>query len=385
MLILTFIAFFMFSVAYNMIGPLATNIMETTGLTLPQIGSLVSAQQVGALLSMGFLLMVQKKSRTSIIARTGYLAIILSFTLIAVMRMNGFLFAAYGILGFGSFLVDSGSNSYIASEYFNKRGSYISFLHFVYGIGAIVTGFLILPFKSDLWPYAFALVALIIAGVTIAHWRVDAHHLRSRRSISEKQQGPVKPLMKDVPFILYTFVILLYMGNQITCSAWIPVYVETELAQSGTVTAASLMTFWIGISASRLLIGSIMEKGIEPYTLSIWGMALSGVSLLITASGIQNIPVVLLFTALTGFFAGSTIPMYIVITSTWFPRNTTFISLAYILSGTIGRMIIPVGVTIIAAGTSLAVSLRLSSSVLFLSAIITLIVQRMTKERTAAV
>lgn len=380
MLTLTFIGFSLFSISYNILGPLTTNIMETTGLSLPQAGGLLSAQQAGAVLSILLILLIQKKTRLTTIIRLGYSMIILSFALIALVRMNTFLFIAYAMLGFGSFLIDSGSNSYIASAYFEKRGAYISLLHFAYGAAALLAGYLILPFKNRNWPLAYASIALLFLIILILHKHTDMRH-QKKGAAHDETQDPVLPLLKDIPFILYTLVIFFYMGSQISCAAWIPVYVETELGGSSVMMATSLMMFWIGTSLSRLLVSFILAKGGKPFTLSLWGMILAGVALIASTSTGGSIPAVLIFTGLNGFFAGATIPMYIVVASSWFPRNTTFISLSYILSGTVGRMIIPVAITILAEHTTLAFSLRTSSILLFVSALLIFIVRQMTKDR----
>jgi fucose permease len=194
------------------------------------------------------------------------------------------------------------------------------------------------------------------------------------------QVGPILPMVKDKAFVMYTLVIMLYMGSQIICATWIPVYVETELLQGPAMTALSLTVFWIGIAISRLLMGPIMQKGANPFALSITGMILAAASLLALPFTTNTI-VVLVLVALCGFFAGATIPMYIVVTASWYPKNTAFISLSYILGGTIGRMIFPLLVTRIAEARSLGYALMSSSLMLFLAAVLLVLIQRITKER----
>jgi fucose permease len=181
---------------------------------------------------------------------------------------------------------------------------------------------------------------------------------------------------------MYTLVIMLYMGSQIICSTWIPVYVETELMQSPAITATSLTVFWVGIAISRLLMGPVMSRGGNPFALSIVGMILAAATLFVLPFT-GNIILVLILVASCGFFAGATIPMYIVVTATWYPKNTAFISLSYILGGTIGRMIFPWLVTEIAEVRNLGYALMISSTMLFLSALLLILIQRITKERWA--
>ena len=377
---LLFALFFFFSVSYNMLGPLVTNIMDSTGISLTASGSLLSSQQMGAIASMVLLFLFQKKLKQSSIMRIGYSVIVVGFLALSFDHHIFILFMSYTLLGVGAFLVDSGSNSYIASRYFEKRALYIPLLHFMYSAGAIITGYLVLPFKSASWPFAYLTVALVIlillSGQIFLSKREEK---RGDKTIhKEREQGDIKKLIKDPAFILYTLVIMFYMGSQIVCSAWIPVYVETELGQNAAITGTSLTMFWVGTALSRLIIGPVLNKGAKPFTLSIWGMLLAGISLIMASTVSPNIISVLFFTLLTGFFAGATIPMYIVVCSTWYPNNTTFISLSYIFAGTVGRMIFPFLVTLIASYFSLSFSLSLSSILLLASAILILLVKKIT-------
>ena len=69
--------------------------------------------------------------------------------------------------------------------------------------------------------------------------RVKEKHDTVEEAPSELQVGPILPILKDKAFVMYTLVIMLYMGSQIICSTWIPVYVETDLMQSPAITATS--------------------------------------------------------------------------------------------------------------------------------------------------
>lgn len=278
--IILFIGFFFFAVAYNLIGPLATNIMQTTGLSLTESGSLVSFQQVGALLSMIASLILMKKLKQSTVAKIGYLFLILALTGIAFSTGNIALFIFYLVLGLGTFLIDSGSNATLASDYYEKRSLYIPLLHFCYSAGAIATGYLILPFKGVDWPWAYAMIGIILFGILLAG--MVEQKLRRKRDDGTKrsmeksspemiQAAPILPILKDKPFIIYTAVIMLYMGSQVVCAAWIPVYVEIELVQPAAITATSLTVFWVGTAISRLIAGPLMNKGGETIqSLNIW-------------------------------------------------------------------------------------------------------------------
>ena len=382
-----FAGFFFFAIASNMLGPLATNIMAGTGLSLSQSGSLVSFMQIGSLIAILVSLVLMKKLRQITVTRIGYGFLI--FALIGISLTSGslLLFVLFMVIGFSAFLIDSGSNAVLASDYYEKRSLYIPLLHFCYSAGAIVTGFVILPFKGSLWRLAYGTVGALVAVILILAYGEKRLRLSSKmnpegaiEAPSEVQAGPILPLLKDKAFIMYTLVIMFYMGSQIICATWIPVYVELELLQPPAITATSLTVFWIGIAISRLLMGPIMHKGGNPFALSIAGMILAGLTLL-ALPFTTHIILVLTLVALCGFFAGATIPMYIVVTASWYPKNTAFISLSYILSGTIGRMIFPWLVTTIAEARNLGYALMISSLMVFVSAVLLILVQQTTKER----
>ena len=387
--VLIFAGFFFYAIANNMLGPLATNIMSTTGLTLSQSGSLVSFLQIGSLIAMLVSLIIMKRLRQITVTRVGYIFLFFALTAISITSGSFLLFALYLLIGFSSFLIDSGSNAVLASDYYEKRTLYIPLLHFCYSAGAIITGFVILPFKGSLWRLAYGTVGMLVAIIIIISFLEQRYRNKNKETQGiakeappEVQAGPILPLLKDKAFVMYTLVIMLYMGSQIICATWIPVYVETELLQPPAITATSLTVFWIGIAISRLLMGPIMNKGGNPYTFSIAGMVLAG-GTLAALPFITNIVIVLSLITLCGFFAGATIPMYIVVTATWYPKNTAFISLSYILSGTIGRMIFPWLVTKIAEVKNLGYALMVSSIMLFIAAVLIILVQRVTKERAS--
>lgn len=372
-----------------MLGPLVTNIMASTGLSLSQSGSLVSFMQVGSLSAIVVSLWLMKRLRQVTVTKIGY--VLLVFALFAISMTTGsfVLFALYTVIGFSAFLIDSGSNAVLASDYYEKRTLYIPLLHFCYSAGAIVTGFVILPFKGALWRLAYGSVGMLVALVLFLGFaekrfssKAKENKGEAQEAPSEVQVGPILPILKDKEFIMYTLVIMFYMGSQIICATWIPVYVETELMQGPAITATSLTVFWIGIAISRLLMGPIMHKGGDPFLLSIVGMLLAGGALL-ALPFTTNIVLVMLLVALCGFFAGATIPMFIVVTATWYPKNTAFISLSYILSGTLGRMVFPLLVTNIAEVYSLGYALMISSLMLFISAALIFLVQKTTKKRGA--
>ena len=384
--IIVFAAFVFFAISYNMLGPITADIMASTGMSLSDSGRIVSFQQIGSLMAIALSYLVLRRMKQTTVALIGYGILIVSLIFIAASRSVMALFILYTAIGVGSFMVDSGSNALLSSEYYHKRATYISMLHFLYSVGAILSGYLVLPFKGPQWRWAYASIGIIIAIILCIGIFFKKHINKDTQDNPRKVDATPKPekiLLKDPAFLLYTTGIGLYMGSQIICAAWVPVYVETELQLGPALTATSLMMFWVGTAASRLIIGPLLKRGAKPYTLSTWGMVLAGLGLII-ATITENVVVVMVAIGLCGFFNGATIPMYMVVVPSWYPGNAAFIATSYIFGGTIGRMVFPYLVTRIAEGSSLAFSLRLSSILLFACAILIALVKRIARDRTIA-
>jgi fucose permease len=370
-----FALFFFFAIAYNLLGPLVTSIMETNNLTLSQSGLLVSLLQVGALISILLSLYLIKKLRQTTLLKIGYTVLVVALILIGLTSGNALLFFLYVAIGFGAFMIDSGSNGALSGDYFEKKELYIPLLHFSYSAGAIVTGYFILPFRGAAWRTAY-----VVAGIILALLLVLSQIIKPKEGAIAKAEAPIQtesnlPVLKSRNFILYTLALMLYMGSQQICATWIPVYTELELLQSPAIVGTSLTFFWVGIAISRLLSGLILQRGFKPLPLTLWGFLVAGGALALLPFA-SNIVLALILIALCGFAAGPAIPLYIVETSSWFPKNSAFIAMVYIIAGTMGRMIFPYLTTRLAESTSLGYALMVSSIMLFVAGVLVLIVKR---------
>ena len=377
-----FTLIFFYAIAYNLLGPLVTSIMETTHLTLSQSGLLVSLFQIGALVSIALSLYFIKRLRQITLVKIGYIILIAALILIGITSGSALLFFLYAAIGFGTFLVDSGSNGALAGDYFEKKELYIPLLHFCYSAGAIVTGYFILPFRGATWRWAYGTVGIILTILLVV-----SQLIRPKKGAQTKAEEPIQtesniPLLKNKNFILYTLALMLYMGSQQICATWIPVYTEVELLQSPAIVGTSLTVFWVGVAISRLISGVLLQRGFKPLPLTLWGFIIAGAALALLPVA-SNIVLALILIALCGFAAGPAIPLYIVETASWFPKNSAFIALVYIVAGTVGRMIFPYLTTRLAETTSLGYALMVSSIMLFVGGLFVLIVKRSGKTEPA--
>lgn len=378
--IIVFSGFFLYAFVYNLLGLMATDIMRSLGLTLSQSGQIVSFQQIGSvtMLLLSFYLYPRLKQRHILLS--GYLIIICALVAIVFSGSATMLFISYAFCGVGVVIVNGASNALLTEDYFDKRSTYLPLLHFCYSLGAALVGYVLLPFKGEQWRYGYLFVALLFALIFIAGLICKPKtEQRSQKSGNEESLSPFV-LLKDPAFLLFTVVMFLFMGCQLLCVTWIPVYADLELNLGKTMVASTITAFSLGTALSRLFIGPLMKRGLNPYVALGFGPAFSGVAL-IALTFVPYSWSLLLITAICSFCSGATIPLFMVVVPSWYPNNTNFLVTTYILSGTIGRMIFPYLASLIGELTSLAHALRLSSLLFFAASVLMALVYKKAKDR----
>lgn len=344
--VIVLIIFFIYSVGYNIFGVLASDIIKGCEISLSSAGLLQSMFQIGALIGIASSPLALKKLSSQGRLRMGMIFDFIGMIMIAFFPFQTAVMVFFVFMGLGGFFIDSGANAYLAGSFPEKRASLIPLLHFSYSVGALLCGYLILPFKSpSSWNIGYGFVALSLLLLLVIGFMIKVKHVDivGEDSKEEKKVVPVsvRTILSDGNFIMYCFVIMFYMASQQTCSSWLPLFVEEEFNASGSIVAATTMSFWIGIAAMRLLSPLVLKTGKLDVLESIqYGMLLSFVAMLGIAFS-KNVFFVLVCSSICGFGAGAVIPLFIVEVSSWYPGNTGFISTFYIVVGTIGRFIFP--------------------------------------------
>ncbi len=372
---LIFSAFFVYAAAYNVIGTLITDVMATTGMDLSHVGLLMSSVQAGILAAILSSLLFMKHLRKTTIIRFGMFVIALGLLLIVLLPYEWMLYLSFAVFGFGGFCMDSGSNAYLAAGKMSRRS--VPLLHFIYSTGALLSGYMIIPFKGEGWQKGYALfgilMALIAAATLLPSRRAESEETGSD---TEEEKVPVRKILSDPLYILFSLALMMYMAAQQIGTNWYPYFIEVSFNASDSAVAAAVMSFWIGIAAMRLLSSFLLARNLSPILLSSAGMLLSCAGQVAAAlSG--NALSALIFIAVSGFAAGATIPCYIVEVSSWYRGNAFFVSTFYLLCGTAGRMLLqPVAAHLIEALGARQMLLS-SSLLLFLGSVLAFAVMRM--------
>ena len=376
--LIVYLVFFFYSVGYNIFGTLASEIMLSKALAIDEAGLMQSFLQIGAVSGILFSSFLAKRFTSKKVLMFGMLVASLALILFFFNPAWGLMLLIYACFGFGGFFLDSGSNAYLSDYFKDKRGKYIPLLHFTYSLGALSCGYLILPFKGENWFKGYGFVGVVILfffvlALVFQNKNKTACAVPQKEVLSKIKAFTSKEILSNKLFLLYCFALMLYMTSQQTCSNWFPLYMEEKFTSYETIASATTLCFWSGIAIMRLLSGFILDKGFSPLKMCIVGMGLSGVFQLLSLC-VNNAIIAFVFILLCGLFAGATIPCFIVEVTGWYPNNTSFVSFFYLFCGSVGRLIIPYLVTVVAATIGLRLGLIYSTGLLFLGSVISLFV-----------
>lgn len=161
--------------------------------------------------------------------------------------------------GLGAGAVDAALNNYVALHY---KARHMSWLHCFWGVGAIVSPFIMgYALSHTVWNGGYRIVGFIQLGIallllaTLSVWKVNP----KRAELTQKSVGLVGALrIKGVPFLLIGF--FAYCAAEATAMQWASTYF-VEVKEISAEKAASLASlFYIGITAGRFISGFIADK-----------------------------------------------------------------------------------------------------------------------------
>lgn len=374
-----FLTFFCYAVSYNAIGTLITEVMSATGMSLENMGFLMSSVQIGIFVAIICSCLFLMRTEKALIVRSGIIFMTIALLLIIIVPGDKGLYFSFALFGFGGFFTDSGANAYLSAQSDKESRKYIPMLHFVYSLGALLSGYILMPFKGGAWRAGYGLLGILLAFLLVFSFILRKSDGNERKKEAEKAP-PVKTrvILTDPIYLLLTVSMMLYMISQQVDSNWYPYYIETSFGASASLVAGTMLSFWLGIAAIRLFSSFLLSHGLSPVLLIAGGTLFSACAQLI-ATSVSSMSVALVFICLAGFGAGATIPCYVVEISARYRGNTFFISTFYTLLATLGRMAAQPIVASAVSSFGAASTLRAVSLLFFISAFCAIIAMKLKK------
>lgn len=266
-----YIGFISVGIVANIMGPLLPAIRTDIDINYSQGGMLLSGQFIGMLITSmigGFL-----------INRIGKRAFMLSGSVLIISGLLGclfangylFLYAFNFIIGFGYGIYELGINVLCADSSEENKGSDMNFVHFFYGVGAIIAPLLALACAEYLgnWRYCFglALVGPVIVSVLLLKYRITEHNVSTRTGDKPSSKGS-NPLTS--PFLWVAGIAMFfYVGVEVSTGGWVTEFWNSSLPDSSVPASFTATIFWMSLTAGRLFSGRIADRiGLANYMLA---------------------------------------------------------------------------------------------------------------------
>ena len=163
--------------------------------------------------------------------------------------------------GLGAGAIDASVNHYVANNY---SGSVMNFLHFFYGVGAVISPYIMaLALKYARWNEGYSwtsyiqMFILFVCIISLPLWKTNGKEEEEDHSDSVG----IKEALK-VPAVIFTLIAFYaYCAGEATCFLWTPSYFAgTKSGLSAETIASFGSLIFGGLMLGRLISGFISNK-----------------------------------------------------------------------------------------------------------------------------
>lgn len=245
--------------------------------------------------------------------------------------------AASAASGWGAAVLDAGINALALDLYRSERGAALNLLHLFFGIGALISPFLIgaavsaglgwrLTVLASAALFAFLLLAFAVLAMPSGR---DDRTARSAENSTQPEQGLF------VPFLWLAVAIALYVAAEVGVSNWL---VRLLAAQPLIAATATLSLFWGGLAFGRLLSFWLAERfNYALFTIACMLLA----SLALAGAVLAPWPLDAALFALTGLLYGPIYPMIMALGGHLYPQRLAALSGSLTTAATVGSVVYP--------------------------------------------
>ncbi|KAF3761792.1 hypothetical protein M406DRAFT_64905 [Cryphonectria parasitica EP155] len=210
------------------------------------------------------------------------------------------------------------------------------------GLGPFLAGTMFSVAKTPWWSWYYVLLgAVVCQGLVLCL----AFRLEDSTRYHNDLDQPLEPARPKGIFrypVLWTCAayFLAYVGTEGAISGWIVTFMLRARAASTFLASLSSSCFWIGMSAGRLLLGTVTDQlGVRSATA---GYLLLAVLAQILLAVVNSAPVSVAAVAAVGFFLGPIFPSGIVMVARLLPKELHVAAVSFVCSvGQVGAAVLP--------------------------------------------
>lgn len=359
---LLFVMVIVLALSSSLFGGLFEEIRAATGMSIEEMGTLMSIGQVGSLASFLLLPLVSRFLPPHAMLVVGILGSSLS---LFGMALSGgrIMFSLFFLISSLCGYLYSISNPVmmVASDPAHMRRN-IPLMHLIFSMGAIVSGWYITRLKEGVWYHGYLEMALLylIMGVLLAFQKtpIDTRRYATRPARLRDSFS----LLSNRRFLTYLLFLIIANSVEYTNVVY-PLLSLAERFDAGPAEIGlAISIIHGGATASRLVVIPLLKTGGRAKG-TLVTLGLTSVFALILFSRSPSLPFAYLSMALLGIGMGGVNPVSQVLEISVWPQELLQLSNIRSMGSTVGRIIIPLLLSTIIA------SVGLSAVFLFLAAV----------------
>jgi len=376
----SFASNFLWVMVIGLLGPSVPAIVHGLGISYAQAGFLFTLLSLGSLFgsSLGAIASDYTNRKRILASFCGLFAV----GLICVGFAPGYVALCLVVFGFSLFGSPIGSigQSVMLDMYPTQRSRYMSLQTLFAAIGSFVAPLLvavnIAGGLSWRWPFlqTAALALLVMSFVLLARIPDSSADHRTR--------APLATILRNPNMVIASILVFFTVAVDLGFSYWLAEYFNTELGVSLRLSSAAVSLYLIGVMSARLATSWLVRR-VATKRILVAGLLLALASLPAFLL-VSSVPLKAALTCIYGLGVGPVFPLIVSKASEEYPRQSGAVTGLLFGFMSLGGMVFPLLLGILASAFDIERSYFLSLSVLVLLLIAVLAWIRARKPRSGA-
>lgn len=346
----------------GLLGPSVPAIVHDLGISYAQAGFLFTLLSLGSLFgsSAGAIASDYMNRKRILAAFCGLFA----GGLICMGFVSGYVALCITVFVFSLFGSPMGSigQSVMLDMYPGQRSKYMSLQTLFAAVGSFIAPLLVsINIAGELswrWPF-LETAGLVLLLLTSLLWvRIPSS------STDRSSKAPILSIMRNPNMVIASALVFFYVAVDLGFSYWLAEYFSAELGVSMRLSSAAVSVFLVGVMSSRLAT-SWLVKRIATKRILISGLLLASSSLvaflLVPSAGMKAV-----FAGIYGLGVGPVFPLMVSKASEEYPHQSGAVTGLLFGCMSLGGMVFPLLLGILASTVGIKNSYLLSLSILVL-------------------
>jgi MFS family permease len=346
----------------GLLGPSVPAIVHDLGISYAQAGLLFTLLSLGSLFgsSLGAIASDYMNRKRILILFCGLFA----GGLICMGVAPGYVALCVTVLIFSLFGSPLGSigQSVMLDMYPTKRSRYLSLQTLFGAIGSFIAPLLVaVNIAGGLtWRWSFLETAALVLLLTSIMFLVKIPNSSAERS----SRTPLTSIIRNPNMMIAVVLVFLYVAVDLGFSYWLAEYFNSELGVSLRLSSAAVSLFLVGVMSSRLATSRLVKR-IATKNILLSSLTLASVALLAFLL-VPSVGVKAALACLYGLGIGPVFPLMVAKASEEYPRQSGAVTGLLFGSMSLGGMVFPLMLGVLATKYGIERSYLLPLSILVL-------------------